>query len=178
MPKWAAYAIAWVVAAAGALALAFWGVGVVGDQVTGDRPSPLSAAEVSLRATSTTTAPSSTSTSVGETPPTTGATPTVPATTAPARPAATPTTTTTAAPPPPEPAGETRTYNLTGGSASLRFTPSGVTVLWANPNAGFDVEVEPEGAGVKVEFESESHTSRVDGWWDGGPQDRVREDPS
>ena len=27
-----------------------------------------------------------------------------------------------------------------GGSASLRFTPSGVTVLWANPNAGFDVE--------------------------------------
>lgn len=175
MPKWAAYAIAWVVAAIGALGLAFWGVGVVGDQVTGDRPSPLSASEVALRATSTTTAPP---TSVGPAPPTTAvgpATSAAPATTVPDRPAAT--TTTTAAPPPPA-SGETRTYNLTGGSASLRFTPSGVTVLWADPNAGFDVEVEPEGTGVKVEFESESHKSRVDGWWDGGPQDRVREDPS
>jgi hypothetical protein len=59
----------------------------------------------------------------------------------------------------------------------LRFSSSGVTVLWANPNAGFDVKVEGENAnGVKVLFESSSHRSRIDGWWDGGPQDRVREE--
>jgi hypothetical protein len=33
------------------------------------------------------------------------------------------------------------------------------------------------GNGWRVEFESEAHESRVTGWWDGGPQDEVREDP-
>ena len=38
------------------------------------------------------------------------------------------------------------------------------------------VVVEPEhGNGVKVEFESEAHESRVYGWWDGGPVERVSE---
>jgi hypothetical protein len=61
---------------------------------------------------------------------------------------------------------------------SLRFSPSGVTVVWANPNPGFDVSQEPEqGNGVKVEFRSDTHRSRVDGWWDGGPQERIREEP-
>jgi hypothetical protein len=87
--------------------------------------------------------------------------------------------TTTAAPPSPTTAAaaETRTYNLRGGAASLRFAPSGVTVVFANPAAGFAVSVEPEhGNGVKVEFESEAHESRVDGWWENGPVDRVREE--
>ena len=70
-----------------------------------------------------------------------------------------------------------RTYNLVGGTAALRFSPSGVTVEYATPKAGFTVEVEPENVnGVKVEFESADHKSRVDGWWDNGPRDRVRED--
>jgi hypothetical protein len=30
---------------------------------------------------------------------------------------------------------------------------------------------------VRVEFENDSHRSRIEGWWDGGPQDRVREQP-
>ena len=87
--------------------------------------------------------------------------------------------TTTAAPPAPatSAASETRTYHLVGGSASLRFTPEGVTVLWATPNAGFAVDIEQEGAGVQVDFESDDHRSRVDAWWDGGPQEREREDP-
>jgi hypothetical protein len=84
-----------------------------------------------------------------------------------------PTTSTTAAPSP----STSRTYTLEGGSVSLKFSPSGVTVSWANPKAGYDVKVEPEdGNGVKVEFESDSHRSRVDGWWANGPQDRVREE--
>ena len=65
-----------------------------------------------------------------------------------------------------------------GGTAALRFSPGGVTVVFANPANGFDVEVEPEHVnGVKVEFESEAHTSRVEGWWDGMPQERVEESP-
>jgi hypothetical protein len=53
-----------------------------------------------------------------------------------------------------------------------------VEVLFANPAPGFTVEIEPgNDNGVKVEFDSDSHTSRVDAWWDGGPADRVREDP-
>lgn len=76
----------------------------------------------------------------------------------------------------PPPAGETRTYAMVGGTVSLRFEASGVTVAFANPAAGFEVEVEPDhGNGVKVEFDSETHRSRVTGWWEGGPRDEVEE---
>jgi hypothetical protein len=194
VPKWAAYAVAWALAAAAALAVAWQGVGVVTNQVTEDRPAALSAAEVRDRLDETTTSTTSTTTTTAVTTTTTitaggsaattsptsvpggsPATTSVPTTTATTAPATATTATTTA---PPGPSEETRTYNLVGGSVSLRFAPSGVTVVWANPNAGFDVSQEPEQLnGVKVEFRSETHRSRVDGWWDGGPQDRVREEP-
>jgi hypothetical protein len=180
------FTAAWLVAAAIALAVAWQGVGIVAGHVTEDRPAPLTAADIRRRAVAATgqagAAPdgSAPPTSVPGTSPTTTAT--VPSsqgvstttTTVKSRPPATSPTTSTSVPPP---AAETRTYTLVGGSASLRFTASGVTVVWANPNPGFEVEVEPENVnGVKVEFESDSHRSRVDGWWDGGPQDRVREE--
>jgi hypothetical protein len=141
----------WAVAAALAAGVAWAGVGVVGDQVTDDRPAPLSADEVAQRvsagqsATSTTTAPPGGS------------------------------TTTTAAPPAGVPV-TTRTYRMDGGVVTLRFSPAGVDVVGATPNQGFTVDYEPEhGNGVRVEFESDGHESRVDAWWDGGPQDRRRE---
>ena len=185
MSRAVAFAVVWLVAAAVALGVAWRGVGIVGDQVTEDRPAALSAAEIRARAgtagsisTTTSTAAAPTTSVPAGSPGSTPATGGVTATTAP--PASTPATTattTTAATPAPSPPAETRTYTLVGGSASLRFTSSGVTVLWANPNAGFEVEIEPENVnGVKVEFESETHRSRVDGWWDDGPQDRVREE--
>lgn len=175
--------VAWVVAAVVAVAVASWGVGLVSRSVTDDRPAPLEAAQIQARldeATSTTTGPTSTTTGSATSSTAPGATTTVAG-------GAPSTTTTTVSPPPPPPttaapaptttaAGETRTYNLVGGTAALRFSPSGVTVVFANPASGFDVEIEPENVnGVKVEFESEAHKSRVDGWWDGGPQDRVEE---
>ena len=47
----------------------------------------------------------------------------------------------------------------------------------ATPAAGFTVDIgESHDGGARVEFESDDHRSRVDGWWDGGPQDEVRED--
>lgn len=180
---------AWVVAAALAVAVAYQGVGLVGREVTDQRPASLSAAEIADRldradASSTTvatTVPAGAESSTTTGPTTTTAAPTdrdpagqPPAT---AAPTTSPAPTATTAPPPPPPAPETRTYTLVGGTVALRFASTGVTVVYATPAAGFEVDVEPEhGNGVRVEFESESHRSRVDGWWDNGPVDRVRED--
>jgi len=185
---------AWVAAAVASVAVASWGVALVGRSVTDDAPAPLSAAEVEERlaaATSSTTTVATTSPSATPSVPgaDTSVPPTVPgptvvtdpaqpttapvATTAPAATAPPPPPTTTA--PPPPAAGETRTYQLVGGTVSLRFEPTGVTVVFANPNQGFEVEQEPEGNGVRVELEGEDHRSRVTGWWDGGPRDVVDE---
>jgi len=153
------FGVVWLVAAVTATAVAWQGVRLVGDQVTDDRPPSLTAEEVAA------------ATATGAGSPAPGATTT---TTAPASPV------TTAAPPEaPAAAGEavTRTYALTGGSTSLRFTPGGVTVVFATPAPGYQVRSEPaDGGGWRVEFDGPSGRSRVEGWWDGGPQDRVEDD--
>ena len=166
MPKRGLLTVAWLVAGVLAVALASAAVSRVGNEVTGSRPSPLSAGEVQqeLTAASTTSSTSSMTSAPPETstPTTSGSTTTS---------AAVPTTTGAT-----DPRAETRTYALVGGTATLRFTPQGVTVVTATPNPGFSVDVEPENVnGVKVEFESDAHESRVDGWWDGGPVERVSE---
>ena len=74
-------------------------------------------------------------------------------------------------------AATTQTFSLTGGTAAISFSSSGVQVLWATPNPGFDVSIEPESPGVKVEFRADHHRSRLDAWWSGGPQNRIREEP-
>jgi hypothetical protein len=87
------------------------------------------------------------------------------------------TSTTRPASPAPAPAtGEVRTYNLVGGSVTLRFQPSGVKVVWANPNPGFQAEVDDrDGGGVRVRFDGDSHRSQLEAWWAGGPRDQVEE---
>jgi hypothetical protein len=199
------FAAAWLVVAVLALVVAWQGVSVVADQVTNRRPAPLGAEEVRRQldreaaAAAPTAAPSTSDLAPATTvttlrqaaapltstpPPTTAASPTPgavsPASTAP--PATAPPPPATTGPPPattaPAPAAETRTYNLVGGSASLSYSPAGVSVVFATPKPGFEVDVEPQnGNGVRVEFESDEHRSRVEGWWDGGPQERVREEP-
>ncbi|MGK2947366.1 MAG: hypothetical protein ACSLFP_02235 [Acidimicrobiales bacterium] len=187
MRKTALLIAAWFGAGVLAVTTASIGVSMVSQQVTGDRPAPLSATEVreELAAAAATAGSGSSTTSVVE--PTEPTAPDVTAAAAPtpAAPPSTeaprprvapspPTPTTT----PPAPAGaETRTYSLIGGTATLRFTPAGVTVVTAIPKAGFSVKVEPEhGNGVQVEFESDDHRSRVDASWANGPVDEVRED--
>ncbi len=184
------FGIAWLTAAAIAAVIAWQGVGVVGEQVTDDRPAPLQASEVSaaLAEATTSTAPATeppaggpgTSTTLpGGAIATVGSTPSAaPTTTAPTpAPAAVSPAPTTTVPVSAPAAAETRTYNLVGGSAALRFDAGTVTVVWATPNAGFTVDTGNEGSGVRVEFESDAHRSRVDGWWDDGPRDEVREEP-
>ncbi len=202
MPRTLSFVVAWLVAAAVATLVAWQGVSVVSDQVTNDRPAPVDQADVREQladesepdpASAEATVPSTSTTSTTQAEPLgpqPGSVDPVPtpaaqaggpsASPAPAAPAPSP-------PPPannpPAPAttvvaSEVRTYNLVGGSAALRFTPSGVTVDYATPKAGFTVDLEPEnGNGVRVEFRSDDHRSRVDGWWDGGPRERVREEP-
>lgn len=179
------YVAVWFAAGVGAVSLGTAAVSMVGNQVTGSRPSPLSADEVRAElsgdsGSTTTTVPGAVPTSTvppAVTGSTTSPTPTAPTTTT-AAPSGTggtsPATTTTTRPAPPP---ETRTYSLVGGTATLRFTASGVTVVVANPNAGYSVEGEStHDNGVRVEFRSEDHRSRVEGWWDGGPRDEVREE--
>jgi hypothetical protein len=139
----------WVAAAAVAAGVAWAGIGVVGDQVTDDRPAPLSADDVAQAVASQST---STTTTAPDGAPTTATAPPVDATTT------------------------TRTYRMEGGVVTLSFTPARVDVVGATPNEGFTVDTEPEhGNGVKVEFESDGHESRLDAWWDGGPQVERRE---
>lgn len=113
----------------------------------------------------TTTSSPPTSTTAAPTPTTTGPpTTTAPPTTVPA-----PTTT--------QPEGATETFVLVGGTTSVRYEAGDVTVLWATPNDGFTVDIEPESPGWKVEFRSDTHRSRVDVWWSNGPQSEIREEP-
>ncbi len=167
----------WLLAGAGALAAATVGVSTVGNQVTGDRPAPLSASEVreELRAAATsTTAAAATSTTLA---PLAADTTTVPTTSVPASSGSTTTSTSPTASPGQSGASEVRTYTLVGGTATLRFEPAGVTVVAATPNPGFSVSIEAEETnGVKVEFEGDDVRSRVTGWWEGGPREEVRED--
>lgn len=168
MRRSALLVLAWLAGGLLAVALASAAVGRVGNQVTGDRPAPLSAADVrdelAAEATASTTATTAPVPAPGEAPATTSST-------APPVTTAEPTTAPTVAPP-----EETRTYPLIGGTATIRFSPAGVSVVAANPNPGFSVEVEPHDGGVEVSFRGESHRSEVQAWWSGGPQDTVDEE--
>ena len=191
MRRVALYGIGWLAAATVAILLAWQGVALVGTDVTNHHPRPLSADQARdalgqppgpgpAAPAATVTGPPGTGPAASTTT-TTVTRPTV--TTATTRPSAPPTTATTLPPgpaptsPPPAPAAQTRTYNLIGGSATLRFSPSGVSVVWANPNPGFRAEIDNRSdGGVRVRFDSDSHRSELEAWWDGGPRDQVQEE--
>ena len=77
--------------------------------------------------------------------------------------------------PTPTPDPHVQTFELSGGTTAVSYAGGVVEVLWAAPEDGFTVEIEPEGAGWKVEFRSGAHRSRVDVWWDGALQHDVHE---
>lgn len=188
----------WALATAAAVAVAVQGVGFVGREVTDRRPPALSVEDVraALRdgelasPTTTSTTASSSTTVVADAsagPVTTAARPATGArspsgsgvasggsgSAGPATSGGSSGTGTTS----PAPSSTTRTYTLVGGSASVRFEPGKVTVLWATPNSGYEVDVETYAPDrVEVRFRSESHESELTAWWDGGPRDAIEEE--
>jgi len=154
------FTIAWVLVAVVATTAAWQGVALVTDEVTDDRPAALAASDVQDQlaegSAAGTTAPppdSTAATTTTTSPPTTGTTQ-------------------------PAPAPVTKTYRLTGGVVTISFSPTQVTATGVRPNPGFGIKKsEAEGTGWRVEFENDSHRSRLDAWWDNGPRDDTREDP-
>ena len=164
------FGLAWLAAAVLASVVAWQGVSLIGAQVTDSRPATLSADEIDAELAdvtttvddgpSTTAPPAGTGGTGGTADPGSGSGPTTPPTTS--APAADPVT---------------RVIPMTGGTAAFEFSPAGVRSLYARPNTGYRVERnEPDGNGWRVEFRGDDGSSRVDAWWDGGPQTRVSDD--
>jgi hypothetical protein len=150
---------AWLAAAIVAAGVAWQGVRLVGDQVTDDRSPSLTQEEIDAMVAA------ATSEGAGEAADTSATT--TPTTSAPTSGGAAPS----------EPAAEVRAWDLTGGSVSLRFAPSGVTVVYAQPRTGYQVRSQPsDGGGMRVEFDGPQGRSRIEGWWDGGPQVEIDDD--
>lgn len=166
--------LAWLAATAAAVALGVVAVGVVTDSVTENRPDRLSAIAVRNALTvpdassgPETTAPPATTPS--SRPAATGPPATSPPATAPAPP------TTTATAPPAGAAPEDRTFQLVGGTVGVRFENGGARLLWATPKPGFRVESSGGSDEVDVRFRSGDHESRLEAFWDNGPQSEVEE---
>lgn len=72
-----------------------------------------------------------------------------------------------------------QTLVLTGGTAMVRYSASGVEVLWATPADGYTVSIEPEGDGAtQVDFRSGHQRWRLTVWWSGGPQHQIENNSS
>ena len=109
-------------------------------------------------------------------------TPTVPPrstpvpTSPPTTPTAAPQPTATAEPTPTVQPAQVLTFELIGGTASVSFAEDQIHVLWATPEPGFSAEISNSGPGQRVEFHSDDGESRLDVWWDAGPQWSIDED--
>ena len=183
MRKTLPYLAAWFLAGVVAVAVASAGVSMVGDQVTDNAAqAPLSAEQVreELAAGSddatTTEPPAATTTTITATPTT------VDAGGASGDDSAASTgggaTTTSTTPPPPSSGGVDQ--DLQPGRrhrhAAVQRRPASPSSPPCPTPASPSTSATAHDNGARVEFESEDHRSRVDGWWAGGPQDEVRED--
>jgi hypothetical protein len=163
------FGLAWLAAAVLASVVAWQGVSLIGAQVTDSRPETLSAGEIDAElaeATATSERPTGATdgSTTAPTDDTRGGDPNG------ADPASTPTTT----PPTTAAAAERQTVSMVGGTAAFEFSDGTVHILYATPNPGYRSEIdEGHDGGIRVEFEGNEGTSRVDAWWDGRPQIRT-----
>ena len=82
---------------------------------------------------------------------------------------------------PPAQPNDTRTFSLVGGTASVTCSGSQITVNWATPNGGYEVEIDSSSGGgtIEVRFRSDTHESRLEAWCSGGHvQSSIREESS
>lgn len=105
--------------------------------------------------------------------------PTPTATPRPPTPAPPPGGTPAPSPPPVSATTNTQTFSLIGGTASVSCTGGQITLNWATPKSGFQVETGTSNGGTQVEvrFRSDTHESRLEAWCAGGlVQSSVREE--
>jgi hypothetical protein len=145
--------VTWIVATALATGLAWAGVRSVADNVAAPLPVPAATTGQGDRS---------------ERPPASEATPEPGASEPGSEPSSVPSE-------PVQPEETVRTFELNGGTATVRFSAARVEVLSAVPTAGFGAEVEPDDGAMRVEFESDDHRSRLDVWWDGEPRHEIEE---
>lgn len=70
-----------------------------------------------------------------------------------------------AQPAPAPPPGQTKTYTMTGGTAAVRCVGQSISLLYAQPAAGYQVHTESAGpAKVEVSFSAVSHTSKLEAY--------------
>jgi cytoskeletal protein RodZ len=149
----------WLGAAAVAVGVGFGAVRMVGDKVSDEIPTPLSAGRVA-ELTATPPDPGSPAASASQTgqPSATGTTPTATATTPTRRRTTAPLQTRRAenkAPAAPRQVTSTRTARATGGTVAVRCTGNSVSLLYARPDDGYAGSVQSRGpVEVEVEFES------------------------
>lgn len=165
---------AWLATAALAIAISGWAVGLASRQVT-DPIQPTALAEVTRSVAPSPTAPSpSPATSVLPGP----AGDPSPAADPPGAPPPEQRTSTAAPAAPPPAAATTRTVGAVGGRASFRFQGDRVSLEWATPSTGFEVDVEQHGSELRVRFRRDDHESRLfASVRDGQPVTRVEERP-
>lgn len=156
----------WLLGTATAIVVGWSAVQALVGQVVERRPEPLSAQAVHELEASPAASPSPES--VVETP---GPAPRVPP------PPSQPVTGPRPAPngnagstPSPAPSGSSRTFTLQGGTASVSCQSNQISLDWATPNAGFQVELERHDSNsvLEVRFLGDSHESRLETWCSGG----------
>jgi hypothetical protein len=81
----------------------------------------------------------------------------------------------------PAPSKTSRTFSLVGGTVDVSCQNNQISLDWATPNAGFQVEIEWHDSNtvLEVRFTSSSHESRLETWCSAGQiQDTVEEQSS
>ncbi len=172
-------AATWLAGTLLATAIVYEAVSAVAGQVTQPLSPPISQTGVdqALKHQGQATPPPSPSPSQSAASPTPAATPRPPAP-APA-PAPPPGGNPAPNPPPPPATTNTQTFSLIGGTASVSCIGSQITLNWATPKSGFQVETSTTngGAQLEVKFRSDTHESRLEAWCAGGQvQSSVREE--
>jgi hypothetical protein len=167
--------LVWLLGTSTAVLVGWSAVQAVVGQVVQEQPGPLSAQAVNGLGASPAASP--TASPQHETPGPVAATP----------PPASPPASRTPAPggnggttPPPASSNSSRTFTLQGGTVDVTCQNNQISLYWATPNAGFQVQIEWHDSNtvLEVRFTSSSHESRIETWCTAGQVQSTIEEQS
>lgn len=154
----------WLLGTGTAVFVGWSAVQAVVGQVVQEQPGPLSAQAVHQLGASPTT--SANPGQQPETPSPLSATPPTPSQPVSRTPAPGGLGGTTATPAPPAPTQSSRTFTLQGGTVDVSCQNNQISLGWATPNSGFQVQIDwhDNNTVLEVRFNSSSHESRLETW--------------